>query len=102
MVAIEMRIRIGMKIGYGYGCDLYQDCVKLNRFMYTAGSASSQSLMATIGETLMVEKATGKRVAKHQAVDHILYQYIYHDTRATYKWYRKYSVKFKPLLHLSF
>ena len=58
--------------------------------------------MATIGETLMVEKATGKRVAKHQAADHILYQYIYHDTRATYKWYRKYSVKFKPLLHLSF
>ena len=44
----------------------------------------------------MVKKATGKRVAKHQAVDRILYQYIYHDTRATYKWYRKYSVKFKP------
>ena len=40
-----------------------------------------QSLMATIGETLMVEKATGKRVAKHQAEDCILYQYIYHDTR---------------------
>ena len=62
--------------------------------------ASSQSLMAAIGETLMVEKATGKRVAKHQAADRILYQYIYHDTHA--KWYRKYSVKFKPLLHLSF
>ena len=25
--------------------------------------------MATIGETLMVEKATGKRVAKHHAAD---------------------------------
>ena len=61
--------------------------------------------MATIGDTLMVEKGIGndwKRVAKHQAADHILYQYIYHDTRATYKWYRKYSVKFKPLLHLLF
>ena len=44
--------------------------------------ASSQSLMATIGETLIVEKATGKRAAKHQAADRILYQYIYHDTRA--------------------
>ena len=60
--------------------------------------------MATIAETLMVEKATGKRVTKHQVADRILYQYIYiyHDTRANYKWYRRYSVKFKPLLHLSF
>ena len=41
--------------------------------------------MATIGETLMLEKATGKRVTKHQAGDRILYQYIYHDTRANYK-----------------
>ena len=48
--------------------------------------------MATIGERLMVEKATGKRVAKHQAADRILFQYIYHDTRATYKWYRKYRI----------
>ena len=50
----------------------------------------------------MLEKATGKRVTKHQAGDRILYQYIYHDTRANYKWYRQYSVKFKALLHLSF
>ena len=44
--------------------------------------ASSQSLMATIEETSMDEKAAGKRVAKHQAADRILYQHIImHDTR---------------------
>ena len=56
--------------------------------------------MATIGETLMVEKAAGKRVAKHLAADYISISIM---IRTNYKWYRKYSVKFKPLLlHLSF